>query len=328
MKMSVRFQLTALFCLLAAASAAQEAPAQKIAASGFDTALMLRAFQHSFPGKAGEVSFADKDWTIQAGGETFYWAEGRLLPAAEKDKAASYSPWSFEVYPAVVPSPAIYSDSYIEALRRRGNEAERGAAQHPGFPAILYGGKTRKEIEALLTQVEFLNKKINVHQEIAEALKRIDAEIRAEAKREAAAGNSELTDFIASIGQAGGYNWRDIRGSRRMSYHSWGLAVDIQPKNPGRKAVYWLWEKARNNNWMTVPLEERWKPPDRVIEAFEREGFIWGGKWPLYDAMHFEYRPELHELNRLLAAANENSMPVSFMQRSQDLHHLYPDKIE
>jgi hypothetical protein len=25
----------------------------------------------------------------------------------------------------------------------------------------------------------------------------------------------------------------------------------------------------------------------------EEEGFIWGGKWPMYDTMHFEYRPEL-----------------------------------
>jgi hypothetical protein len=34
-------------------------------------------------------------------------------------------------------------------------------------------------------------------------------------------------------------------------------------------------------------------PPKRVIDIFEKEGFIWGGKWTVWDNMHFEYRPEL-----------------------------------
>jgi len=33
--------------------------------------------------------------------------------------------------------------------------------------------------------------------------------------------------------------------------------------------------------------------PDIVIDIFEKEGFIWGGKWTVWDNMHFEYRPEL-----------------------------------
>ena len=31
----------------------------------------------------------------------------------------------------------------------------------------------------------------------------------------------------------------------------------------------------------------------KIVEIFERHGFIWGGKWYHYDTMHFEYRPEL-----------------------------------
>ena len=30
-----------------------------------------------------------------------------------------------------------------------------------------------------------------------------------------------------------------------------------------------------------------------IVDVFERNGFIWGGKWYHYDTMHFEYRPEL-----------------------------------
>ncbi|HNY22827.1 MAG TPA: M15 family metallopeptidase, partial [Treponemataceae bacterium] len=38
--------------------------------------------------------------------------------------------------------------------------------------------------------------------------------------------------------------------------------------------------------------------PAAVVEAFEREGFVWGGKWLLWDNMHFEYRPELLVLQK------------------------------
>jgi hypothetical protein len=262
---------------------------------------MLRAFQYSFPGKTGGVAFQDGDWTIQAGGETFYWAGGRLLPETEKDKYAAYSPHPFEIYPIHVPSPEIYSAEYTEALRQRGTDETLRSREDRNrrFQAILYGGIERKEIESRLKRINFLGQKITVHQDITESLKRIEADIRAAATEETKQGSAALSAFITSIGQAGGYNWREIHGTRQLSYHSWGLAIDLQPKHSGGQAVYWLWERPRNEDWMLIPLEQRWKPPDRVIESFEREGFIWGGKWPLYDNMHFEYRPELHELNRL-----------------------------
>jgi hypothetical protein len=282
--------------------------------------LILRAYQHCYPEKAGEPVWRNGDWTITLGAETFYWAGGRLLPASRRDEAENWPPYGWIVYPGEVPSPAIYSPEYIEALRIQGSaEAGNRRDQHRAFQAALYGGRTRREIEALLVRMDFLGKSIVIHRNIAEALKRVEASIRA-------AGDRETAAFINSAGQIGGYNWREIRGSSRMSYHSWGLAVDIQPKDTGGKGIYWLWERARSENWMILPLERRWSPPDRVIAAFEHEGFIWGGKWPLYDNMHFEYRPELHEINRLLAAeGNGTAIPPGLRaEGGQDLHHLYP----
>ena len=29
------------------------------------------------------------------------------------------------------------------------------------------------------------------------------------------------------------------------------------------------------------------------MEVFERNNFIWGGKWGHFDILHFEYRPEI-----------------------------------
>ena len=47
-------------------------------------------------------------------------------------------------------------------------------------------------------------------------------------------------------------------------------------------------------------------PPDSFIEAFERRGFVWGGKWFYYDTMHFEYRPEILALNGWLKQEQAN----------------------
>ena len=33
--------------------------------------------------------------------------------------------------------------------------------------------------------------------------------------------------------------------------------------------------------------------PREIVTAFEKQGFIWGGKWAHFDILHFEYRPEL-----------------------------------
>ena len=37
--------------------------------------------------------------------------------------------------------------------------------------------------------------------------------------------------------------------------------------------------------------------PEAVVKAFERRGFVWGGKWFFWDLVHFEYRPEILFLN-------------------------------
>jgi hypothetical protein len=284
--------------------------------------LILRSYQHSYPDKAEEVSFIDGDWTIKTGDRLFYWAEGRLLPASERSRKEAFTPHPFDVYPQTVPPPEIYSSQYIESLRAQGGEEARmGPDQCWDFQALLYGGIARTAIEAQLARMNFLGKNINVHKNIVVPLRRAEAAILAAAEKD-----SETTAFVSAIGQIGAYNWRDIRGTRRMSYHSWGLAVDIQPVDAKGKAIYWLWERTRNENWMLIPLERRWAPPAAVIQAFENEGFIWGGKWALFDNMHFEYRPELHEINRLLAAQSAETPAVvsSAVQTRQDLHHIYP----
>jgi hypothetical protein len=279
--------------------------------------LVLKAYQYAYPEMVRAVTWSDGDWTIQVGTEIFYWAGGRLLPPDLRFHGESYRPHSFYPYPQDIPSPERFSPEQIERLRLQGSaEAQQDQDDyHRAFQAGLYGGLTRREIEQRLVRTVFLGQSVTVHTGIVEALKRIDRVIT-----ETARNDAETAAFIASIDSLGGYNWRQIRETGRMSYHSWGLAVDIQPGNLGNRAIYWQWERARNEDWMLVPLDQRWKPPDPVIRAFENEGFAWGGKWALYDNMHFEFRPELHEINRLIAAR----AGTAGSETAADLHHLYP----
>lgn len=84
----------------------------------------------------------------------------------------------------------------------------------------------------------------------------------------------------------GTFNWRYIKGTKRLSTHSFGIAIDLV--SPTAKN-YWKFSSPNKNKKYhyknTFPLE--------IVEIFEKHGFIWGGKWYHFDGLHFEYRPEL-----------------------------------
>jgi hypothetical protein len=81
---------------------------------------------------------------------------------------------------------------------------------------------------------------------------------------------------------AGTYNCRAVADTSLRSMHGYGAAIDIST----RQADYWLWAGGD-----AAPYRNR--IPAEIVDAFEAERFIWGGKWHRYDTMHFEYRPEL-----------------------------------
>ena len=91
---------------------------------------------------------------------------------------------------------------------------------------------------------------------------------------------------------AGSFNWRNIAGTTRQSVHALAAAIDFRlPNNLGR---YWRWDGCRTHTECPYPaalLADDVLP--RIVRIFESNGFIWGGKWHHYDAMHFEFRPEL-----------------------------------
>jgi hypothetical protein len=77
---------------------------------------------------------------------------------------------------------------------------------------------------------------------------------------------------------------RPVADTGRLSMHAFAAAIDLNLAY----SDYWLWHKEGAG-----PIPYRNRMPAEIVAAFEKHGFIWGGKWYHYDTMHFEYRPEL-----------------------------------
>jgi hypothetical protein len=141
--------------------------------------------------------------------------------------------------------------------------------------------------------VDFLGFSVQVHERIAEALRDVAREC--EALR---SSNLRIAAFFSGLAEIDGFNYRDVAGTLSRSYHSYGLALDLIPKNYAGKIPYWRWVMERDDRWWATPYKRRWSVPQQVVVAFERHGFVWGGKWLFFDTMHFEYRPEILLLAR------------------------------
>lgn len=91
---------------------------------------------------------------------------------------------------------------------------------------------------------------------------------------------------------AGTFCWRTIANTNRLSLHSFGMTIDINVD----QSNYWQWDLKKAGlafDEDSPLLSYQNHIPWKIVEIFEKYGFIWGGKWEHYDTMHFEYRPEL-----------------------------------
>lgn len=140
---------------------------------------------------------------------------------------------------------------------------------------VTYGA-TRREVSARLEKVRFFGLRYPFHPRAAEALRRVVARLEPAVKADAA-----LLPFLKNIG--GTWAWRTIKRSRHLSAHAFGIAIDLNVE----LGDYWRWKRR------SEPLVWKNRVPQAIVDAFEAEGFIWGGRWQHFDTMHFEYRPEL-----------------------------------
>ena len=103
--------------------------------------------------------------------------------------------------------------------------------------------------------------KISVHKKLANEVKAI---------------YSELYQIGFPVKDSGGYNWRKMVKSSKLSHHSYGVAIDLNVDanpfqgNPDKNS------KLYNN--------------ETVVAIWKKHGFYWGGDWnSRNDPMHFTY---------------------------------------
>lgn len=156
-----------------------------------------------------------------------------------------------------------------------------GRIRNEDFFKQMYG-KSEAEVRKNLIDVvwcpKLVNKKIKITSVngIDKIVKKLSAELDQ---------HPEFQKYIINIG--GTFNWRKISGTNRLSTHSFGMTIDINVKYSN----YWQWDCNCKNEDAKLSIKNR--IPKKLVQIFEKHGFIWGGNWYHYDTMHFEYRPEL-----------------------------------
>lgn len=150
--------------------------------------------------------------------------------------------------------------------------ADPGRIRVEAIFAATYGGHQAASEQI---PIRFLGVRVHIHKKIAAALSQVA--LRLEKARRV---DGRLVPFLRRL--SGGFSKRKIAGTHRTSAHAFGIAIDLDTT----LSDYWRWQK-------DTPLRWRNRIPQDIVDAFEAEGFIWGGRWYHYDTMHFEYRPEL-----------------------------------
>lgn len=97
----------------------------------------------------------------------------------------------------------------------------------------------------------------------------------------------------------GTFNYRFIAGTNLLSPHAFAIAVDLKSDSKD----YWKWATLEQG-------QERLNSyPRDVVKIFEKNNFIWGGKWSHFDILHFEYRPEIIIKSRYFVETHDSIEP-------------------
>ena len=263
--------------------------------NSFPPEKIIQAYKKAYPDKIREISYRNDDWAMKVYDQWYYWAGGRLLPEELVIKKGDYNSHVFNHYPSELPPFTELPLETKEKLDRLVEERKQMPLQrHPGFLNSLWRIYDRETSWARVKTTWFLGFKMQIHRDLLEDLAAVEEEIQRRMLVD-----SSLTRFVRSLNRIDGYNWRQIAETETLSVHSYGVALDLILNTSGGKEVYWLWTQNKGLKFYNTPYKSRFSPPDSFIKAFEKQGFIWGGKWLFFDTIHFEYRPEIMILNEL-----------------------------
>ncbi|MCL2382592.1 MAG: M15 family metallopeptidase [Treponema sp.] len=246
---------------------------------------VMRALAEGHPRRISGVEFRNGDWAVLVRDTWFYYAEGRILPQRLLYRIPRYRPLGFYNYPRNLQPWTPPTPEQIERFRGIGTARAAQLPRPVHFFDALYMTHSRNEAYRRQERIMFLGREVQVHQTIIPEIRLVERHIQ-----DAARTDASVRAWIANIDRMYGWNWRNIGGTQSRSFHAYGVALDIMPRATGGRAVFWAWA---GPEWWNIPHEGRYHPPDAVIRAFELHGFVWGGKWSIFDTIHWEFRPEI-----------------------------------
>ena len=258
---------------------------------------VFEAFAKAWPGRFSSIGWSRGDWVVRLDDQWFRWAEGRLLPLAEKEEG-DWAPWPFYSYPAGLPPVKKLDVEEKKALDAQlAIKDARPEKRNPAFFDLLFHAPDHNGAWDRMKTILLFGREVLVNPDILEELAAVERDIKAEAKTDEA-----VARWVSSIGNIEGFAWRSIAGTASRSMHSYGVAIDIVPARAKGLSWYWLDARKLGLSWYELPRSRRIPVPIKVVQAFERRGFVWGGKWFYWDLVHFEYRPDILILNGLDAS--------------------------
>lgn len=223
------------------------------------------ALLSSYPDQVKEIK---DNYLIMANGDRVVYDDGREKDFIGRLDESDVEDMFYDVYRLPDPKPEYLYDP--------------GRSRSDDFFKSMYG-KSASEVQKNLVDVAWFGQTVKFTRinGAADSLKAVAKEI---------AQYPELKPYLKSSGT---FYWRPVRGAKRLSAHSYGMTFDIGVD----KSDYWQWKSGSNDELKKVEYANR--IPRKLVEIFQKHGFIWGGAWYHYDTMHFEFRPELLEYARL-----------------------------
>jgi len=263
--------------------------------------LVLGALAAAWVGTQAVADCAVVDWmdvALPASGDAVEIALERAYPGLDLDRAAgllrfadgetvAFAPAREGIDPAARLVDATVGDQFVYTYpldftltARRVPFHDPGRLRNDAFFRGLYFA-TEGAVRETLSTVTYDGPRRDTRFRVTQA-HCVDAQLDAVLAEIEALG-PDYGVFLENSG--GSFNWRLIAGTDRLSVHSFGIAVDLNTELGG----YWRWSGAAQG----AATDYNNRIPAEIVAAFERYGFIWGGKWHHFDGMHFEYRPEM-----------------------------------
>ena len=238
---------------------------------------LWRKIQRAYPDFVADLEIKQSPQGLQAWLKPLF---GEAILFADQVSRRNEALWDAPSVADTLQNPQAAPYAKGEGGRNPGRGFSPGRARSAPLLKTLYGASPQ-EVKAACETVNFLGQQVvfNSRHGAAAALRRV-------AQRLAAHLADHPQDRVWVLPLAGTYAHRQVAGAEALSAHAFAVAIDLSTA----QSPYWRWRPAP-----AVIQNARDHFPQAIVNAFEAEHFVWGGKWHAFDFMHFEYRPEIIE---------------------------------